>query len=214
MSFLKFIDKKGADSFMSGTIQFGRLKEYMDIEQKKECDEKQDEMENKYSNKKYQTPLGKQIEYIINSNRQEVDFALCLYHLNNKCTTKRILDMFEFGEFVVKIDDELEFDRRIKNGAKENKYLLYGRDILYYRNGSIEDEMEVMDLMTKGLDYMSFIKRKEIFSYQNEYRYLIVDESAEDKNIRFAVENLKDIANVMSKAEFLNFLCTMLENEV
>lgn len=27
--------------------------------------------------------------------------------------------MFEFGEYVVKIEDELEFDKRIKNGAKK-----------------------------------------------------------------------------------------------
>lgn len=35
MAFLKFIDKKGADSFISGIVQFGRLKEYLYIEKKK-----------------------------------------------------------------------------------------------------------------------------------------------------------------------------------
>lgn len=35
--------------------------------------------------------------------------------------------------------------------------------------------------MTEGLDYTSFAKREEIFSYQNEYRYLIVDESVNEK---------------------------------
>lgn len=38
---------------------------------------------------------------------------------------------------------------------------------------------------SNSLDDLSFIKRKEIFSYQNEYRYLIVDELEERKNIRF-----------------------------
>ena len=85
------------------------------------------------------------------------------------------------GEYVVKIEDELEFDKRIKNGAKENKYQLYSRDVLYYRDESIKDEMKIMDLMTNSLDDLSFIKRKEIFSYQNEYRYLIVDELEERK---------------------------------
>ena len=44
MAFLKFIDKKGADSFISGIVQFGRLKEYLYIEKKK-CVGKNDEME-------------------------------------------------------------------------------------------------------------------------------------------------------------------------
>ena len=47
MAFLKFIDKKGADSFISGIVQFGRLKEYLYIEKKK-CVGKNDEMEGKY----------------------------------------------------------------------------------------------------------------------------------------------------------------------
>ena len=109
-------------------------------------------------------------------------------------------------EYVVKIEDELEFDKRIKNGAKENKYQLYSRDVLYYRDESIKDEMKIMDLMTNSLDDLSFIKRKEIFSYQNEYRYLIVDELEERKNIRFEIGDLKDLATIMSKSEFLKTL--------
>lgn len=180
MAFLKFIDKKGADSFISGIVQFGRLKEYLYIEKKK-CVGKNDEMEGKYYTTKYQTPQGKGVNFTIDANKQKRNFALCLYHLNNKYSTSRIEEMFEFGEYVVKIEDELEFDKRIKNGAKENKYQLYSRDVLYYRDESIKDEMKIMDLMTNSLDDLSFIKRKEIFSYQNEYRYLIVDELEERK---------------------------------
>ena len=189
MAFLKFIDKKGADSFISGIVQFGRLKEYLYIEKKK-CVGKNDEMEGKYYTTKYQTPQGKGVNFTIDANKQKRNFALCLYHLNNKYSTSRIEEMFEFGEYVVKIEDELEFDKRIKNGAKENKYQLYSRDVLYYRDESIKDE----------------IKRKEIFSYQNEYRYLIVDELEERKNIRFEIGDLKDLATIMSKSEFLKTL--------
>jgi len=69
-----------------------------------------------------------------------------------------------------------------------------------------QDEMKNMDLMTNSLDDLSFIKRKEIFSYQNEYRYLIVDELEERKNIRFEIGDLKDLATIMSKSEFLKTL--------
>ena len=205
MAFLKFIDKEGADSFMSGIVQFGRVKEYLEIEQKK-CAGKIDEMENKYYTTKYQTPKGIPVGYTIDASRQGVDYALCLYHLDGKRSTERIIEMFEFGEYVVKIEDELEFDRRIKNGAKKNKYLLYNRDVLYYQDESIEDEMKVMDLMTESLDHVSFAKREELFSYQNEYRYLLVDEDAVGKNIRFKIRNLEDIATIMTRSEFLQTL--------
>ena len=205
MAFLKFIDKKGADSFISGVVHCGRLNEYLYIEKKK-CVGKNDEMEGKYYTTKYQTPQGKGVNFTIDANKQKRNFALCLYHLNNKYSTSRIEEMFEFGEYVVKIEDELEFDKRIKNGAKENKYQLYSRDVLYYRDESIKDEMKIMDLMTNSLDDLSFIKRKEIFSYQNEYRYLIVDELEERKNIRFEIGDLKDLATIMSKSEFLKTL--------
>lgn len=42
--------------------------------------------------------------------------------------------------------------------------------------------------------------------YQNEYRYLIVDELEERKNIRFEIGDLKDLATIMSKSEFLKTL--------
>lgn len=216
MAFLKFIDKEGADSFMSGTAQFGRVKEYLEIEQKyaekflkaeqKKCAGKTDEMEGKYYTTKNQTPQGIPVRFTINADRQEVDYALCLYHLDGIRSTERITEMFEFGEYVVKIEDELEFDRRIKNGAKKNKYLLYNRDVLYYQNESIEDEIKVMDLMTESLDHVSFAKRKELFLYQNEYRYLLVDEYTKEKHVRFETGNLEDIATIMTRSEFLKTL--------
>lgn len=205
MSFLKFIDKAGADSFVSGTMQFGRLKKYLETEQNK-CVGRYDEFENKFCTTKYQTPQGIPVKLIITPNRENVNYALCLYHLDDKRSTDRITEMFEFGDYIVKIENEREFDRRIKSGATKNKYILYDRDIVYYRDKSIEDEKRVIDLMTKGFDYTSFAKREEIFSYQNEYRYLIADESANGDNIRFNIGSLKDIANIISKSEFLNTL--------
>ena len=89
MAFLKFIDKKGADSFISGIVQFGRLKEYLYIEKKK-CVGKNDEMEGKYYTTKYQTPQGKGVNFTIDANKQKRNFALCLYHLNNKYSTSRV----------------------------------------------------------------------------------------------------------------------------
>lgn len=205
MAFLKFIDKEGADSFVSGMAHFGRVKEYLEIEQKK-CTGRNDEMENKYHTTKYQTPQGIPSQLTIDAGRKNVDYALCLYHLDDKHSADRITEMFEFGDYVVIIEDELEFDRRIKNGARKNKYRLYNQDVLYYQDESVEDEMKVMDLMTKSLDHISFAKRKELFSYQNEYRYLIVNEFVKEKNIRFEIENLKDIATIMSKSQFLETL--------
>ena len=186
MAFLKFIDKKGADSFVSGTMQFGQVKKYLDIEKNK--------------------GIGRYDDFRLCQLNQTPQHALCLYHLDDKHSTDRIEDMLEFGDYIVKIEDEIEFDRRIKIGAADNKYMLYDRDIVYYRDKSIEDEMMVMELVAEGFEYMSFVKREEIFLYQNEYRYLITNESANNKNIRFSIGNLEDIATVMSKSEFFIFL--------
>jgi len=125
-----------------------------------------------------------------------VNYALCLYHLDNKRSTDRITEMFEFGDWVVKIDDEQEFGRRINSGAANSKYVIYDRDLLYYRDKSIEDEIKVIDLMTQGFDYISFTKREEIFSYQNEYRFIVVDKIEGNETIRFDIGCLKDMATI------------------
>lgn len=203
MAFLKFIDKEGADSFISGTVQFKQIKKYLETEQNK-CVGKYDEFEGKFHTTKYETPQGIPIQINITANRECVNYALCLYHLDNERSTDRITEMFEFGDWVVKIDDEQEFGRRIKSGAAKNKYVIYDRDILYYRDKSIEDEIKVMDLMTQGLDYISFAKMEEIFSYQNEYRFVVVDETENKETIRFDIGCLMDIATIMSKNEFLD----------
>lgn len=203
MAFLKFIDKDGADSFLSGIVQFRKIKEYLEAEQKK-CVGRDDEFENKFHTTKYETPQGIPIQFNITADRECVDYALCLYHLDDKRSTDRIIEMFEFGDFIVKIDDEQELERRVKNGAAKNKYVVCGKDVLYYRDKSIEDEMKVMNLMTQGFDYISFAKREEIFSYQNEYRFLIVDETENKVTIRFDMGSLRNIATIMSKKEFLN----------
>ena len=82
MAFLKFIDKKGADSFISGIVQFGRLKEYLYIEKKK-CVGKNDEMEGKYYTTKYQTPQGKGVNFTIDANKQKSKRLIFRYDRKN-----------------------------------------------------------------------------------------------------------------------------------
>ena len=45
---------------------------------------------------------------------------------------------------------------------------------------------------------------EEIFSYQNEYRFVVVDETENKETIRFDIGCLKDITTIMSKNEFLD----------
>ena len=84
---------------------------------------------------KYETPQGIPIQINITANRECVNYALCLYHLDNKRSTDRIT---------------------------------------------------------------------EIFSYQNEYRFVVVDETENKETIRFDIGCLKDITTIMSKNEFLD----------
>ncbi len=57
MAFLKFIDKEGANSFMSGTVQFRQIKKYLEAEQNK-CVGKYDEFESIFHTTKYETSQG------------------------------------------------------------------------------------------------------------------------------------------------------------
>ena len=44
----------------------------------------------------------------------------------------------------------------------------------------------------------------EIFSYQNQYRFVVVDETENKETIRFDIGCLKDITTIMSQNEFLD----------
>ena len=58
--------------------------------------------------------------------------------------------------------------------------------------------------MSLGKEYFPFLKRKADFSYQKEYRYLIIDADIDSKEKWIGVEvgDLTDIAEIQSTEKF------------
>ena len=105
---------------------------------------------------------------------EDIGYVLCLYHMGDIPDVKGLKKMTKFGDHVV------------------------------YYNESVEDEIEVMELLSLGKEYFPFLKRKADFSYQKEYRYLIIDADIDSKEKWIGVEvgDLTDIAEIQSTEKF------------
>jgi hypothetical protein len=195
MAFLKFIDKEdGASNFLSGNLRLGLVKEYRNQENSATVG-KQDFEEGRFFTQKYTIPNGSPINVRFEPD-EDIGHALCLYHMSDVPDVKGLKRMTEFGNYVVIIKDEHEFIRRLDIAVKEMAYFFEGRDIFYYSE-SIEDEREVMRLLSLRKEYFSFLKREADFSYQKEYRYLVVkNHKSEEKWIEIKIGDLSDIAEI------------------
>lgn len=201
MAFLKFIDEIGAKSFFNGNLYFGRVKEYRNQENAA-VDGKQDFEEGRFFTKKYTTPNGTPINVRFEPD-EDIGHALCLYHLRNELDIIGLNRMTEFGNYVVIIEDEQEFIRRLDTAVQATMYTFLRNDVFYYSE-SIEDEIEAMKLLSSGKEYFAFLKRKADFAYQKEYRYLIIDAAkSEAKKIEINLGSLSDIADIQVADEFL-----------
>ena len=167
---------------------------------------KQDFEEGRFFTRKYTTPNGSAINVRFESDG-DIGYALCLYRMSDEIDINGLKKMNEFGEFVVVIKNEQEFIRRLDVAIQALKYMFLRRDVFYY-DESIEAEIEAMELLALGKEYFPFLKRKADFSYQKEYRYLIIDAAnTEEKWIEINVGKLYDIAELQLADRFLKDIC-------
>ena len=207
MAFLKFIDKVGANNFLSGNIWLKSVKEYRTKENARVVG-KQDFEEGRFFTKKYTTPNGIPINVRFESD-ENIGHALCLYHMSHEIDEKGLKRMIKFGNYVVIIKDEQEFIRRLDIAVRKMKYLFLRRDVIYYSE-SIEDEKKVMRLLALDKKYFSFIKREADFSFEKEYRYLIIDATkSENKWLKIKIGDLSDIAEIQLSNIFLKNICNI-----
>lgn len=211
MPFLKFIDKNGADNFLKGKIRLGQVKSYRNIENNTIAG-KEDPEEGNFFTKKYTSPAGNAINFRLGSDI-DAAYALCLYHEDDKVDINGLKRMAKFGDYVVIVNDEQEFIRRLDIGAAKKNYSFVRRDVFYY-NESIEAEIEVMKLLSLGKEYFSFLKREEYFSFQKEYRYLILDNDTSNDNKWIVIENLTDIAEIKTASDLLQNIYSEKRNIV
>ena len=87
-------------------------------------------------------------------------------------------------------------------------YSFLRRDVFYYSE-SIEDEIEAMQLLSLGKEYFPFLKREADFSFQKEYRYLVIDATkSEEKWLKIKIGDLSDVAEIQLSDVFLAAHCT------
>ncbi len=201
MALLKFIDTVGAKNFLKGNLRFGLVKDYRNAENNVIIG-KQDFEEGRFYTKKYVTPGGNPINFRLEPD-EDIGYVLCLYHMGDIPDVKGLKKMTKFGDHVVVLNDEQEFVHRVDAVVKRKDYSFFRRDVFYY-NESVEDEIEVMELLSLGKEYFPFLKRKADFSYQKEYRYLIIDADIDSKEKWIGVEvgDLTDIAEIQSTEKF------------
>lgn len=204
MAFIKFIDKEAVNKFLSGKMRFGSVTGYRDIENNFVI-EREDTEEGRYFTQKYVTPYGMSVNFRLESNLDN-QYALCLYHLTDKVDLESLKKMKKFGEYAIIIKNEQEFLRRLDNGASREQYVSLKRDVLYY-NESIEDEMAVMQLLSSGLENLCFVKRENPFSYQYEYRYLLINKFLIDKPfLEYSIGDISDISDIRFASELISNL--------
>lgn len=206
MAFLKFIDEVGANNFLSGNLWLKSVKEYR-VQENAAVVGKQDFEEGRFFTKKYTTPNGIPINIRLESDG-DIGHALCLYHMSDELDVNGLKRMTEFGNYVVIIKDEQEFIRRLDIAVKELAYSFLRRDVFYYSE-SIEDEIEAMQLLSLGKEYFPFLKREADFSFQKEYRYLVIDATkSEEKWLKIKIGDLSDVAEIQLSDVFLAAHCT------
>lgn len=201
MAFLKFIDEVGANNILSGNLRLGLVKDYRNQENAAVVG-KQDFEEGRFFTKKYTTPNGIPINVRFQPDG-DIGHALCLYHMSDDLDINGLKRMTEFGNYVVIIKDEQEFIRRLDTAVEGMADTFLRRDVFYY-DESIEDEIEAMKLLSLGGEYFPFLKRRRDFSYQKEYRYLVIDASkSEEKWIKIKLRDLSDVVEIQLSDSFL-----------
>lgn len=202
MAFLKFLtDKEVVEKFINGKIRFGRVMNYRKNENNVIIG-KQDEKEGDFFTTKYELLNHIPIKLTISFEREH-DYALCLYRMRDVMDKESIERMKTFGKYIVYIEDEGIFSKRLYENVEKERLLIKGNDVFYYYDLSIEDEMKVMELVSQDAINESFLKRREFFAYQYEYRFVIVDNKSEGEYIECSVGDISDIAKVISVDDIL-----------
>lgn len=201
MAFLKFIDEVGANNFLSGNIWLKAVEEYRNQENAAVAG-KQDFEEGRFFTKKYTTPNGSPINFRLEPD-EALGHVLCLYHMGDELDVKGLKKMTEFGNYVVIIKDEQEFIRRLDRAVESTACLFLRKDVFYYSE-SIEDDMEAMRLLSSGKENFAFLKREADFSFQKEYRYLVMDVTQNgEKWLKIKIGDLSDIAGIQLSDAFI-----------
>lgn len=134
------------------------------------------------------------------------DYAFCMFGvypnlLTFKFTEKQKKEMLSFGDTALLILDSDEFIKRIEKSAQEKGYKLYKNFVKYYDEK--KDHVDIFVSLMLGEQNIAFWKR-ELYSYQNEFRFVISAENVDVGHLELDIGNIEDISTVMKASSILN----------
>ncbi|WP_269915512.1 hypothetical protein [Acinetobacter sp. HY1485] len=144
-------------------------------------------------------PIYLQDEYLFNLK------CLCFYsptiYLDNSDSVKNQLLISkkmqdDFGDFIVFFHNPSEFLNRVQKAVKKNGYGYKSNRVNYF---SSVDNFQACD-SSKGFD------KRDIFSFQKEYRILIETLEHEPTPLKLQIGNIRDICAFMTVDQFNNDL--------
>lgn len=198
MAFYKFLDsEKAVSSFCSGQMYFNTPEYYRKIEEKGEIG-RNDTYDGMYCGENFETPNKEPIRLVIKPEREN-SIITCVSHNLKKENLQRMKKM---GSLVVVIKDETLFLDKVYKASILNGYKVKARDVQYY-----EDlDKSIWNSLEKGLDNFTFLKQKEKWEYQQEFRVVLEKDNWEAKFTILGIGNITDISEVVLAEELESVL--------
>lgn len=101
--------------------------------------------------------------------------------------------MKKMGSLVVVIKDETLFLDKVYKASILNGYKVKARGVQYY-----EDlDKSIWNSLEKGLDNFAFLKQKEKWEYQQEFRVVLEKDNWEPKFTILGIGDITDISEVV-----------------
>ena len=180
-------------------MQFKSLEYYRTLEEKERTG-RADENDGLLISYSCFLPNGKPVLFKLKMERND-DFIMCI---SRNISKKNAEKMKRFGDAVIIIEDESSFIIKIKTAALRAGYQIICKDVFYYKDGM---DKENMDQITEGVENFSFFKQKDLYAYQQEYRFMIYKNDNTGKKEKYLdIGDIHEIVRVVSTEELCNSL--------
>ena len=201
---IKFQSEHRIEQMQSGHIYMKELEYFRRLEMDKGDFDAGDMAEAIPFSTAYETPSGIPCTLRIMDDTKS-NYVMCLMEPtfnNGECifTDVQKYKFGEWGEYALIITDVEALYRRIEDKIIEDMKLF--KDKVFYYDETQPESIEQMDMETKGLYTLAFMKRMK-YLYQQEYRFVVQSEIIKQDNIIFEIGDISDISIKIASKQLL-----------
>lgn len=202
-----FKKKEYRDQFLKGSIRFGRLKVYQDIEDENRRDSDEGQPRGKYrTDKQIYLKISNKTGKVVEKGFKTGDIDISGYSPNIffiACLSDKNVDLKllsgKFGRYVVKINDP---QKLVESINKKCKFLWnVGRILL---EGVIYDKDKYI-LMEKNNPHLPvkyyYAQKSEVFANEHEWRIVLTGSAIEEINQDYVTIEIGSIENIASSID-------------